>query len=62
MYTDTERLDWVLLHPSANYDLDWETGEHWITFWLNGTKFSVSGCCHRECVDNAIAGNHTEID
>ena len=62
MYTDAERLAWVLLHRAANYDHDWQTGEHWITFWLNGQQVFVSGSSHRECIDNAIAGNHTVID
>lgn len=59
---DTERLDWALLHPAANYDHDGKTGEHWITFRLNGEQFFVSGRNHRECIDNAIEGNYTRID
>lgn len=52
----------MLLNSAANYDHDGKTGEHWITFRLNGEQFFVSGRSYRECIDNAIAGNHTRID
>lgn len=56
---DTQRLDWLLNHPGAEWD---NTREHWgewayIIWFSESYHYLARGKDWRECIDNAIAGN-----
>lgn len=67
--TDTQRVDWLERHRSAEHDSD--SNEHWVVAWLNQSEPGNSGCSgrfvarapsFRECIDRFISGNIVRID
>lgn len=67
--TDSQRLDWTILHQSAQFDTD-SVGPYIVAYLTSGDSFSdgVSGhflgrgSTHRECIDAFLHGRITRID
>lgn len=60
--TDSERIDWMLLHSDAEFG-GHEHRRH-VRFWSNGPVsgyYVAKGVTDRECIDAAIAGQATPI-
>ena len=59
MIDDTVRLNWLLAHPGA----EWDVGRlsHYITWFSESYRYVVEGGDWRECIDNAIAGKAVRI-
>ncbi|MDO9252577.1 MAG: hypothetical protein Q7U48_13640 [Hydrogenophaga sp.] len=68
---ESKRLDWLLLHCSANIDSE-ANGRCYISAWLSAdapgndrgasSHFVSYGKTHRECIDNFLAGNISRGD
>lgn len=67
--TDTQRLDWVIHHQSAQFDKDGE-GVYVVAYLTSGDRFTdgVSGHfigrgeSYRECIDAFLRGQVMRID
>jgi len=66
--TESERLEWLIMHRSAEFDFD--RNGMWLTFWesergspdgVSGRRI-VRGPNERECINAAILGNSKRID
>ena len=55
-FTDTERLDWVLVH-GADFDYTVQNGQidkQWVRWYENSEWHVAYGKTRRECIDNAL--------
>lgn len=55
---DTKRLDWLLLHPTANFDMD-QNGPYIVAKLEERGLCCARGATHRECIDVFLEGNAT---
>ena len=67
VFTDTDRLDWLLKHTCAEFDED--AGGWWVVFWMGSDSPSGRPGNHiaraksqRGCINAVLEGNYRRID
>ncbi len=60
MRTDTEILDWIIVH-SPQWDSDYKSGKHWIKWFRESYWYVAYGKSFRECVSNVIDGKFEKV-